>query len=155
AGLAAALLAITLALGLGRRRLARWCRAAIRPSLNPPADVERLGLFGALLITTALAIDGTERAAAAPPAAPTASAPRTAGLPNIVAVQLESFFDVRLMDPRFDRGMLPCFDAYAASAALRGRLDVPAWGYTQRSEFAFLAGLADDDLGIDRYNPYA
>jgi phosphoglycerol transferase MdoB-like AlkP superfamily enzyme len=154
AGVLAVLLVIAVIVRLAHRRLAGWCWA-LQPSLNPQADIERFGLFGALLLTTVLAIDGAKAEAARPPMLPAAVGLRSTNLPNIVAVQLESFFDVRLMDPRFDPGLLPCFDAYAGSAALRGRLDVPAWGYTQRSEFAFLSGLAEQDLGIDRYNPYA
>jgi phosphoglycerol transferase MdoB-like AlkP superfamily enzyme len=34
-------------------------------------------------------------------------------------------------------------------------LQVPAWGAaTQRTEFAFLTGLPEDVLGLDRHNPY-
>ena len=153
AGLLAALLAVAIIVRVGHARLVRW-GWAVEPSLDAQVDVARFGLFGSLLLTLMLASGGT-KTNIDPPGAPRAAGPRPADRPNIVAVQLESFFDVRLMDPRFDRGMLPCFDAYAGSAALHGRLDVPAWGYTQRSEFAFLSGLADRDLGVDRYNPYA
>jgi hypothetical protein len=154
AGVVAALAVLAVAVARAHRPLARWCWR-LGPSLHPRTDIERFGLFGALLLTAFLSAGRTRGEASAAPPAPSDRRPPPATLPNIVAVQLESFYDARLMDPRFDQQMLPSFDAYAGTAALHGRLEVPAWGYTQRSEFAFLTGLADEDLGIDRYNPYA
>jgi hypothetical protein len=140
------------ALRLARRPLARWAWA-LQPSLDARTDVEQFGLPGALLLTTLLSLDGAPARPLAPPRV--GEGPRAAGRPSIVALQLESFFDARLMDRRIDRGLLPCFDAIGATAVQRGRLEVPAWGYTQRSEFAFLTGLDDRELGVDRFNPYA
>jgi hypothetical protein len=138
-------------LTLGRRPLvaAGW---ALQPSLDARSDGERFGLFGALLLTALLSLDG---APARPAPVPRSSAGQRPAGPSIVAVQLESFFDARLLDPRLERGLLPGFDACGATAVQRGRLEVPAWGYTQRSEFAFLTGLEDEALGVDRFNPYA
>ena len=43
----------------------------------------------------------------------------------------------------------------APSAALCGRLAVPAWGAnTMRAEFAVLTGVPESELGYDRFNPY-
>jgi hypothetical protein len=149
--LASLLVALALGLRFGHRPLARW-GWSLAPSLDARTDVERFGLFGALLLTTLLSVEGARET---PPPPRAAGGPPAPGLPSIVAVQLESFFDARLMDPRIDRQLLPCFDARREGAALSGRLEVPAWGYTQRSEFAFLTGLEDRDLGVDRFNPYA
>src|SRR5262249_12454932 len=120
AGPPVALLAVPLIVRVGPAPLVRWGWAG-EPALRPHAGVARFGLFGSLLLTTLLAGDGTKQEIDRP-GAPPAAGPAPDNRPNIVAVQLESFFDVRLMDPRFDRGMLPCFDAYAGSAALHGRL---------------------------------
>ena len=79
---------------------------------------------------------------------------RTAGGP-IIIVQCESFFDARRLSPLIPRGLLAGYDACCASAALFGRLDVPAWGAnTMRAEFAVLTGIPESELGYDRFNPY-
>lgn len=127
----------------------------LEPSLDPPADIRRFGLFGTLLLTSFLFGDRTGKDAVRQRKRRTLAPPPSGVLPDIVAVQAESFFDVRRMDRRIDRGALPCFDACAAEAVFRGRLEVPAWGgYTQRTEFAFLTGLPGAELGLDRFNPY-
>ncbi|MFO1059702.1 MAG: LTA synthase family protein [Dongiaceae bacterium] len=151
-GLLLAVLAGLAALPVVARRPLVAAGWALRPSLDARTDVERFGLLGTLLLTTLLSLDGAPARPAPVPRTP--AGPRPAG-PSVVAVQLESFFDVRLMDRRIAPGLLPCFDACGAGAVQRGRLEVPAWGYTQRSEFAFLTGLDERALGVDRFNPYA
>ncbi len=76
-------------------------------------------------------------------------------LPNIVAVQAESFFDVRYLQSGLDEAILKNYDRIKDEAAFYGRLSVPAWGaYTMRTEFAFLSGLPEETLGHHRFNPY-
>jgi phosphoglycerol transferase MdoB-like AlkP superfamily enzyme len=76
-------------------------------------------------------------------------------LPNLVAIQSESFFDPRRWFTGVAPELLQQFDALNQTAASHGRLKVPAWGAnTVRTEFAFLSGIANDQLGIHRFKPY-
>lgn len=76
-------------------------------------------------------------------------------LPHLIAVQSESFFDARALCSGIRPDVLEQFDRLKAEAVCHGRLKVPAWGAnTVRSEFAFLAGISDDKLGVHRFNPY-
>jgi phosphoglycerol transferase MdoB-like AlkP superfamily enzyme len=76
-------------------------------------------------------------------------------LPNLVAVQSESFFDPRPLFAGIRREVLDEFDMLKVEALTHGKLDVPAWGAnTVRTEFAFLSGLQQGGLGVHRFNPY-
>lgn len=155
----AAVLALAAGGGFGihllRGRLRRWAWG-LKPSLNPRTDVIRFGLIGSLLLTALLSNDQSDKDIARQRRRRTLRPPRSGKLTDIVAVQAESFFDVRRMDRRIDRSLLRCFDHCATEAVYRGQLTVPAaWGAcTQRTEFAFLTGLSADELGMDRFNPY-
>jgi len=75
--------------------------------------------------------------------------------PHLVAVQSESFFDPRELYVGIRRDVLAEFDRTRAESVLHGKLRVPAWGAnTVRTEFAFLTGLSEAELGVDRFNPY-
>lgn len=75
--------------------------------------------------------------------------------PAVVVVQSESFFDARRIMTSVPKGFLAEFDRMAGNARYAGRLRVPAWGAnTLRTEFAFLSGIPDEALGVDRFNPY-
>ncbi|MGH8744195.1 MAG: LTA synthase family protein, partial [Burkholderiales bacterium] len=77
------------------------------------------------------------------------------GFPHIVVVQSESFFDARRLYPGIHPAVLGQFDDIRKTAAQFGRLEVPAWGAnTVRTEFAFLSGLSEHQLGGHRFNPY-
>ncbi|MFZ5510884.1 MAG: LTA synthase family protein, partial [Pseudomonadota bacterium] len=77
------------------------------------------------------------------------------GLPHLVAVQSESFFDPRPLYSGIRRDILAGFDRLKSSALMHGSLSVPAWGAnTVRTEFAFLSGLHDEVLGVHRFNPF-
>lgn len=77
------------------------------------------------------------------------------GLPHLVAVQSESFFDARALYAGIRADVLAEFDRLRESAVVAGKLTVPAWGAnTVRSEFAFLSGIRDAKLGVHRFNPY-
>lgn len=76
-------------------------------------------------------------------------------LPNVVVVQSESFFDARRVLRRVPQGFMQNFSLMCSEARYLGRLRVPAWGAnTLRTEFAFLSGIPDEALGVDRFNPY-
>lgn len=76
-------------------------------------------------------------------------------LPHIVTVQSESFFDPRNLFPGIRPEVLEEFDRFRADSWLAGKVRVPAWGAnTIRSEFAFLAGVPEEALGVHRFNPY-
>lgn len=77
-------------------------------------------------------------------------------LPDLVVIQSESFFDARRAYPHLLRkDVLANFDRLKSEAVAHGRLKVAAWGAnTVRTEFAFLAGLSADVLGVHQYNPY-
>jgi len=139
---------------LARSRLIGW-GWRLRPSLDPRTDIGRFGLFGSLLLSVLLFADqrGKEVVRQKNRRKLDRALPRK--LPDIVAVQAESFFDARRMDRRIDRRLLRSWDACGESALFRGRLHVPTWGAaTQRTEFAFLTRLPEDALGLDRFNPY-
>ncbi|MGJ8525890.1 hypothetical protein LMG33818_001637 [Halomonadaceae bacterium LMG 33818] len=77
------------------------------------------------------------------------------GLPHLVIVQSESFFDPRRWYHGIRKDVLAEWDKVAAQAEVRGQLKVPVWGAnTVRSECAFLTGLSGGDLGGHRFNPY-
>lgn len=121
--------------------------------LNPGTATERWGLFVPMFAHYCRWLREEHRNASGLPLAPSITGASN-HLPHIVAIQCESFVD----PARFFRDApdLPAFRAAQRSALTHGALCVPAGGaYTMRTEFSFLTGLAPDDLGCDRYNPYA
>ncbi|CCG42892.1 LTA synthase family protein [Magnetospirillum molischianum] len=100
--------------------------------------------------------DGTEGGGPDLPAFPSPLIKAVWPLPKtVVAIQSESFFDARRLDPSIQRGVLAHWDMLRDSALYHGRLSVPAWGAnTMRTEFAFLSGLPAEALGVHRYNPF-
>ncbi len=74
--------------------------------------------------------------------------------PNVVIVQLESFFDVnRLKDVTFSENPIPNFTRYMESCP-SGYFNVPVIGAgTINSEFEVLTGMNVDDFGAGEY-PY-
>ena len=129
-------------------------RGVVAPTWDPANDLQRLGFAAHLwLYGRALRRERDARPAAMPLALP----PRPVGapLPAVVVVQSESFFDPRALHPGIRREVLREVDAIRAAACSHGALGVPAWGAnTVRTEFAFLAGLGPEALGVHRFNPY-
>jgi len=75
--------------------------------------------------------------------------------PHLVAVQSESFFDPRPLFAGIRPDVLSEFDRLKADAVVHGKLKVPAWGAnTVRTEFAFLTGIDEPEMGVHRFNPY-
>jgi hypothetical protein len=126
----------------------------LAPTGEPFADAAGLGPFAMLLAHTVIARAeraARQRALAVPPMVARRG---TGGMP-IVIVQCESFFDARRLGPRIPPVLLAGFDRCCRSAAMYGRLEVAGWGAnTMRAEFAVLTGIADSELGYDRFNPY-
>lgn len=122
-------------------------------SFDPVTDMQRLGLLAAMwrygeeeMADNSIA--SRFRVPAENEAAPTGSG-------HLVVVQSESFFDARRLAASIRPDVLREFDDLLADAQVGGRLAVAAWGAnTVRTEFAFLSGLANDSLGIHRFNPY-
>ena len=144
--------------------LALWTPAALLlwagtrlsdpPTLDPAVDLQRWGLAASLWLyrrAEQRRVLVRPHSPFEPPAAMAAGSP----LPDIVAVQSESFFDARRLFPGVRDDVLESFDASRREAVAEGRLRVPAWGAnTVRTEFSFLSGLANESLGVDRLNPY-
>lgn len=79
----------------------------------------------------------------------------SAALPHVVIVQSESYFDARRLYPEIRPEVYARFDAIKRQSVQHGTLIVPAWGgNTTRSEFSFLSGLTDADIGVHRFNPH-
>ncbi|WP_416137622.1 LTA synthase family protein [Halomonas sp. HK25] len=125
--------------------------------LEPHDDLHRLGLFASLWSYGRLALKPLPADALKTPFAAVSPSPDTAplGLPHLVVVQSESFFDPREWSELVPDDLLSHFDALKQSALRQGPLRVPAWGAnTVRTEAAFLTGLPPEALGIHRFTPY-
>ncbi|HET9403903.1 MAG TPA: LTA synthase family protein [Burkholderiales bacterium] len=117
------------------------------------ADLRRLGL-AASLWQYYLAERGRQSLPRTSRFTAQAKASGNGGLPHIVAVQSESFFDARRLHAGVKPALLERFDAIRRSAVLHGGLHVPCWGgNTSRTEFAFLTGLGAEEIGVHRFNP--
>jgi Sulfatase len=74
---------------------------------------------------------------------------------HIVVVQSESFFDARRLFSGVHKDVLKHWDAMKRESVMSGLVRVAAWGAnTVRTEFAFLAGIKIQSLGIHQFNPY-
>ena len=132
----------------------------VRISLDPVRDLEDFGYLNCLCLY-AKAQKSFPRAVS-PLTLNTRTAyarlGKTAGkqeLPHLVAVQSESFFDPRSLWAGINRNVLAELDTLQRESVLSGNLLVPARGAnTIRTEFAFLTGIAERELGIHRFNPY-
>ena len=151
-------------MGTGAALLLIGTRPQMSITLDPARDLQSLGLLGSIVRywqeeqrndagVLARRLQGRFEAQMNPVSSPQQ--------PHIVAVQCESFFDVRRVidgraaDVRLSPHVLENFDALANAANLAGRLNVPAWGAnTVRTEFAFLTGVAPEALGVHQFNPY-
>ncbi|WP_341675854.1 LTA synthase family protein [Niveibacterium sp. SC-1] len=125
----------------------------LRPSFDAESDVRTYGLAGALFLYAR-----EERRVSPLPARfddvrlPAEGASSAA---HVVVVQSESFFDARRVCADVAPAVYEWFDSVRATSAIHGLLTVPAWGAnTVRSEFAFLSGLRNEQLGVHQFNPY-
>ncbi len=126
-------------------------------SFEPNADLKRHGLLAFLMRYRAEERKPIDVAALNSPFNDPASnnIDKNTGQPHIIVVQSESFFDVRRIFAGLDPSVMHEWDKTIAAATISGRVEVAAWGAnTVRTEFAFLSGLAADQLGVHRFNPY-
>lgn len=124
-------------------------------SLDPVKDLTQLGFLGYLWSYARLQylpIDTQH----SPTAFQDSQAPDDdAPLPDVIAVQSESFFDPRRWSQHVHPDVLTHWDSLTSESLAHGTLSVPAWGAnTIRTETAFLTGLTPDELGIHRFSPY-
>ena len=163
-------LELAVALGLlwlGQRAAADQRRGSLAVQCQPKVDLQALGLMASLwqyarlgrllpqqLGPFAQAVQQKPQQTPAPKSQqPLAAKP--APLPDLVAVQSESFFDPRGLWPGIRPEVLAALDGLQGEAFLQGHLQVPAWGAnTVRTEAAFLTGLDASSLGVHRFNPY-
>lgn len=124
--------------------------------LDPVRDIADFGLLSSLwLYWLAERRQGFRVSGSTIVPQPFSSSAKQQDLPPIIAVQSESFFDVRRLWLDVSPGVLRNFDRIRRAAMVSGRMEVPAWGAnTMRTEFAFLTGIAADELGVHRFNPY-
>ena len=130
-------------------------RRRLPVSFDPCADLQRLGMLASLWRYGEEEVRHrpTVSRFRLPAAAAAAAIPLPAG--HLVVVQSESFFDARRLSPAICRQVLREYDVLLTEARFSGQLSVAAWGAnTVRSEFAFLSGLANESLGVHRFNPY-
>lgn len=121
-----------------------------QPSFMPSTDLRQLGFLACLWH-----YGWAERSPLQLPKQLPAATGLAVERPDLLVVQSESFFDPRRLYSGIRPELLAEFDRLNGEALCHGRLMVPAWGAnTVRSEFAFLSGAAEDNLGVHRFNPY-
>ncbi|TNE60801.1 MAG: LTA synthase family protein [Alphaproteobacteria bacterium] len=118
-------------------------------------DVARFGLFPLMLIYGILLLEKKDKShlANAPEVKANASP-----LPDLVVLQAESYFDVTRLYGLLPDGAAqgwPALEDIITGGVAHGKLHVPVWGAsTMQSEYAFLTGIPNSVLAIDRINPY-
>lgn len=144
---------VTVAFGGGLFLLLVARSKTLAVSLDPERDIRSLGLLASLW-----RYGEEERRRPAVASSFERLVPKTRdkdGLPHLVAVQSESFFDPRPLYSGIREDVLAEFDRFKLEALTCGKLSVPAWGAnTVRTEFAFLSGMDAGKLGVHRFNPY-
>lgn len=128
----------------------------LQVDFNASADLQRLGIIGALWAYAKAEREPVRTLyAKAPFLSFQAQARQESSLPDLLVIQSESFFDVRRTYSQIRPDLLPCYDKLISESALHGELFVGAWGAnTVRTEFSFLAGMPASQLGVHAYNPY-
>jgi len=118
------------------------------------SDITQWGLFATLAL---YGHDLKRSPIAAPSPFLSLDAPESKRLPHFIAIQAESFFDLkRHFAGHMSENWLIHWDALNHASQAHGPLIVPAWGAnTVRTEFAFLTGLCESQLGVHRFQPYA
>jgi hypothetical protein len=118
------------------------------------SDVTQWGLFATLAL---YGHDLKRSPIAAPSPFLSLDTPESKRLPHFIAIQAESFFDLkRHFAGHMTENWLIHWEALNHASQAHGPLIVPAWGAnTVRTEFAFLTGLCESQLGIHRFQPYA
>jgi hypothetical protein len=159
APLTAAMPAVTVFAGIGALvvsglvLLAVGAAQKLPVTFDPADDISSLGLLASLW---RYAEEERKRPSVHSPFTRLRTGPApTVPCPHLVVVQSESFFDPRPFFDGIRPEVLKNIDALNAASLCHGKLGVPAWGAnTVRTEFAFLSGLAEEQLGVHRFNPY-
>jgi hypothetical protein len=153
-GMACALLAAVYLLYKHAPAAAGACIGARRMTRDPWRDTAYFGTLGAFAVHAFAA--RAERPALRLEAASHFGIIRIGNCrPHLLLVQAESFFDVRRLGPEVPWDALPNFSGLQKRATQHGLLETPAWGgYTMRTEFLALSGLAPAHVGLDITNPY-
>lgn len=134
-------------------RALRQAAAEAMPQPDPAEATERLGLGASLLLSLLRWLDSRPTAASAPLPFPAIVEGAPGAAPLVLAVQSESFLDLRRL--RNDAPPLPNLARAQARAEAWGPLRVPAIGaYTMRTEYAFLSAVPNRAMGFDRFDPY-
>lgn len=129
-------------------------------TLDPQVDIARLGLFPAMMLHRLLLKETPPAELAAEKKALRSRSHSLTSenerLPDIIAIEGESYFDLeRLFAKLEDGGIWHPLRELEKNGVQTGQLQVEAWGaYTMRTEFSFLSGIANADLGFDAINPY-
>lgn len=131
-----------------------WPAESRTSDYDAESDVTQWGLFATLALY-GYDLKRSPIAARAPFLSLQAPEPRL--LPHFIAIQAESFFDLkRHFAGHLSENCLIHWDALNHTSQAHGPLIVPAWGAnTVRTEFAFLTGLSEPQLGVHRFQPYA
>ncbi len=150
-------LTCTLAMAAAGAIVAKLAGRCVRVAFKADKDLGRLGMVACLWAYGRSEKQPTTVQRAGAPFL-RANRPGTlpATLPNLIAIQSESFFDARRIYPELVKDdVLSNFDVLKTQAVEHGRLKVAAWGAnTVRTEFAFLSGMEAEALGIHQFNPY-
>ena len=150
-----ALIASVLLLVIGVALLAAGHHIKATPTFQASDDLRRWGLVACLWRYFVAARKPVDRPALGSPFNLPLPDVANDGLPDMVSVQSESFFDVRRLYSGVKPEVLGHFDQIRREALAHGRLQVAAWGAnTVRTEFSYLSGVAGEKLGVHRFNPY-
>jgi len=123
------------------------------PHPDPVRDVGRLGLAPNIFLSFLRWLDTRPSTSEKPLPMPHIDRYRGREAPLVVAIQSESFLDLRRL--RNDAPELPNIAEAQARAVAWGPLRVPAIGaYTMRTEYSFLTGTPSRQLGFDALDPY-
>ncbi len=143
---------LLLVAGAGFLLVVLSARQVLPVTFEPNQDIRRLGLLASLW---RYAEEEFSAIGAVSPFTAIEMETSAKDLPHLVAVQSESFFDPRTLFSGVRADVLAEFDRLKADSSACGRLKVPAWGAnTVRTEFAFLSGVDERALGVNRFNPY-
>lgn len=127
---------------------------AIGLTQDPNIDICRFGLFGTILLHSLMQRDRKKLENLTKEHRRSVQAPDQK--PHMVAIQGESFFDLRRFDSLVNgHSHFPELERLIDRGAFCHRLDVPSWGaYTMQTEMAFLTGIDPDAYGASKINPY-
>ncbi|HKU98829.1 MAG TPA: LTA synthase family protein [Vineibacter sp.] len=136
--------------------LPAWFTSAVHRRMIPADSARHVREFGLAASLTAGLIGWRQSISGSrawPSLASLAKATSPRPSPIVIAVQSESFLDLRAAG--LHDVALPALQEARDHAVAHGRVKVPVQGaWTLRSEFAFLAGRSLESFGLDGLHPY-